>query len=83
MLQAKKNRAHYTLAAIAGILSQLCVIIINPWWLMVWAWWIPLSFCIIFFDKKPWWSKVEYVIEGKGMILVELTAMVALYGAVI
>lgn len=84
LVAGEKNRAHYTLAAIAGILSQLCVIIINPWWLLVWgAWWIPLSFCIIFFDKKPWWSKIEDVIEGKGMMLVELTAMATVYGCLL
>ena len=83
LVAGEKNRAHYALADIAGILSQLCVIIINPEWLKVWAWWIPLSFCIIFFDEKPWWWKIEDVIEGKGMMLVELTAALALYAALL
>ena len=83
LVAGEKNRAHYALAAIAGILSQLCVIIINPWWLMVWAWWIPLSFCIVFFDKKPWLSKIEDMIEGKGMMLVELTAMISTYACIL
>lgn len=80
----KRRRAiHYILAMTGGVLSQVCVLLINPWWLMVWVWWIPLSFCTIFFDDKPWWKQIEGVIEGKGMMLVELTAMVTLYGCML
>ena len=81
--ESRRERWHMRLSVLAGVISQVCVLRINPWWLMVWVWWIPLSFCTIFFDDKPWWKQIEGVIEGKGMMLVELTAMVTLYGCML
>lgn len=64
LVKDEKNTVHYALAIAAGVLSQVCVLLINPWWLLAW----PLYVAAVSFPV-PW--KYEKIISGKGVFLIE------------
>lgn len=63
------RRWHYILAIAGGILSQVCVAVVSPWWLLAWFMYIPLT-------AGLWrWA------DGKSVFFMEVLAMTAVYGA--
>jgi len=51
LIPTESNKAHNILGVTAGILSQLCVLLINPQWLWLWAVWA-VVFVIKTLDKS-------------------------------
>lgn len=49
LVRKDKNTAHYALSITAGVLSQVCVALTCPWWLMAWMGYFPL--CRLGVDK--------------------------------
>ena len=64
-------------AIAAGILSQICVAFISPWWLIAW----PLYVAVISFPVFPW--TVEKRISGKGVFLIECVCWLTLTACLI
>lgn len=40
LVESYTVKAHYVAAVLVGILSQVCVAIISPWWLVMWPLWL-------------------------------------------
>lgn len=71
------NRGHYAFAIAAGIFSQLCVLILCPWWLMVWLGYVPL-----FIDSYIAPLYVTRWYDNKGVTVAEALCWVSLIGGV-
>ena len=72
---------HNILGITAGILSQVCVVFLCPWWLLLWS----VMFVLIvgsmaaFNDKE----EVPKILAGKGVFLSEVICWVTLNGAIL
>ncbi len=77
LIKNEKNTAHYVFAIIAGILTQVCVTIISPWWLAAW----PIYVSMVYLPNYPW--NIEKHIAGKGVFLIECVCWLTLTGCLI
>lgn len=77
LIAGKANFTHYLLAIFGGVLSQICVILINYRALLVWL----LFFLLInvAVTERPWAEKIHKSIEGKGTLVVEAFCALAVY----
>jgi hypothetical protein len=67
---------HNVLGILGGILSQVCVFIISPWWLLVWIIFpLLLINCIV--------SSNYTIIKGYGVFISEILCAISLYGALL
>lgn len=72
LLPGYHNKAHYICGIAAGIMSQVCVALICPWWLLAWCALVILPFC----DRK-WYvpGLPMWMIRSKVFILEALCAI--------
>lgn len=70
---------HYNLGIFGGVMSQVCVALISPWWLMIWGIWAVLAVLSTFEQEVKWIAKVNDATAGKGVFLLEVTAMLPVY----
>jgi hypothetical protein len=69
LVMKEKRTSHYVLAIVGAILSQVCVALVSPWWLLTWFAYVPLTASI-------WqWT------TGKGVLFAEMIAMVCVWGS--
>lgn len=61
LVRGQRNTGHYVCALIAAVLSQLCVMFICPYFLLLWGVFIILYLCAPFCD----------VLDGKGVFILE------------
>lgn len=73
------QRAHYIFAISAGIISQICVLIVNPWWLLLWL----LIIIIPFVDRMWWHPSVPVWMWKKGTFVAEGICYITLTGALL
>lgn len=66
-------KSHNIGAILGGVFSQLCVLIINPCWLLLWFIVVVLGFN----------NKMPKFLEGKGILLYELVSILALVLAIL
>lgn len=66
------NTAHNILAIAAGIGSQLCVMLICSWWLLLWFVLVPLIA-----------SSTMRIFEGKGIFILEVLCYITLIAAIL
>ena len=73
-------RWHWITGTSGCILSQLCVLMISPWWLLSWLLMLLISMCCIagYNDTDD-----ECVFQGKGVLLAECICYLALMGAMV
>lgn len=73
-------RWHWITGVSGCILSQLCVLMICPWWLLMWLLMVFVALCCIagYNDTDD-----ECVFQGKGVFLAECICYVSLMGAMI
>lgn len=81
LIAGKANLPHYLLAILGGILSQICVILINPLALHVWL--LFLVLIDLSLTDKEWSRKLRKPIEGKGTLIVEAFCALAVYAALL
>ena len=74
---------HYNFAWIGGLLSQMCVCFIAPCWLMLWGLWAVMAVLSTTEQEVKWIAKVNDATAGKGVFLLEVTAMLPVYSAVL
>ena len=78
--QENKKR-HYSFAIASGILSQFCVLILNPWWLLPW---LPmLALVMLSFAAHNGTGGISKVCNGKGVFIAEVTCVLSLYAALL
>lgn len=72
---------HDVFGVSAGVLSQVCVAVLCPWWLLVWLLWLPLlaGAMAAMNDAKD----TPRLLEGYGVLAAEVTCAVTLYGCLI
>ena len=72
---------HYICGIAAGVLSQACVVLLCPWWLLCWFIFIPLmaGSMAAFNDSE----EMPTICDGKGVLVAECICAISLYGALI
>ena len=70
------RKAHYVLGVLAGIMSQVCVAIVSPWWLVTWMLYVALILLSSYTQYK--WLDYTY---GKGVFIIEMTCYLTQTGA--
>jgi len=72
---------HDVCGVAAGVLSQVCVACLCPWWLLTWLVWLPLlaGAMAALNDAK----ESPCLLGGHGVFAAELTCAVTLYGCLI
>lgn len=71
------NRWHNGLGVAVGVLSQLCVLIVSPWWLMVWLLMAAVAIGLIAFPHQCRWT------DGKGVMIAEMVCTVTVCGSLL
>lgn len=79
IIYKEHKKAHDILGVLAGILSQVCVFIISPWWLLVWFFWPFLMGSTI---VQPEGGDMRELFKGKGVFVAEVICMITLAGAI-
>lgn len=81
LFELESKKEHYFFAAIGGLLSQVCVAMISPWWLFTW-----LAFAALLEVIARDYSKKDYRehwYDHIGCFLCEVICYVALVGAMV
>lgn len=75
------HRLHNICGVAAGVLSQICVMILCPWWLLCWFIYVPLiaDSMAAFNDSE----EMPVVCDGKGVLVSECICAVSLYGSLL
>lgn len=73
------KKMHFFFAYTAGILSQLCVVMICPWWLGVW---MVFAFLMGSIYVQPW-GDIAKIVEHKGAFIAEMCCAASLWGCLI
>lgn len=68
LVYKEQNLWHNIFGIAAGVISQVCVAIINPWWLMVWV--LMLS-ALWMKSKAVFISEVVCAVGGYGCLMVQ------------
>ena len=71
---------HDALGIAGGILSQVCVAIISPWWLSVWVLWPFLMGSTVI---QPVDGDMRKLFKGKGVFVAEVICLLTAAGALI
>lgn len=77
LIEKDKNTIHNVLGITGGILSQICVLIICPWWLILWP---IILFAYYKLHNKDFYKKY---IEGKEVFVSEVICYLTLVGSLI
>lgn len=81
LFELESKKEHYFFAVLGGLLSQVCVALISPWWLFTWVLFVALLGVIARdYYKKDY--RVHWY-DHIGCFLSEVICYVALVGAVI
>ena len=72
---------HHVCGIASGVLSQICVACLCPWWLCTWLVFLPLvSGSMAAYDSE---EVSPAVCDGKGVLVAECVCAVSLYGCMI
>lgn len=82
LVKKEKNKAHCVFAICGGVLTQICVAMICPWWLLIWLPMV-LLVCCFYFGAFNVDNKFFSFIEGKGILLAELACTISLVGSLV
>lgn len=81
LVRSEPNRPHYVLSVVAGVTSQMCVLLICPWWLFVWA--VMVSLCGWCLASQHGYCKMVHCLSGKGIFVIEVLCWLSLMGALV
>ena len=81
LFERTDRKWHYVLAIAGGILSQVCVALICPWWLLLW-------FVMVYLVGRSFAANndaenIPEVLNGKGVFVAEVICMATVYGAIL
>lgn len=66
---------HYVLGFLAGVFSQVCVVYICPWWLLLWLVMVAMAVYAYVVTEYPAW------LRGKGIFVAECICYMSVVGA--
>ena len=82
LLDVSNRFWHYALAIVAGVVSQVCVVTVSPWWMLAW-----LLFAAIYArDALPSQNGRNYPsrwYDGKGVLLAEMISATTVFGSLL
>lgn len=81
LVKKTKNIVHYILGILAGIFSQLCVLILCYKMLLIWLLIIGIGIIIIF--NKSQLDKIYNYIENKRVFILEIISAITLYSSIL
>ena len=70
----KNRKAHNIFGNVLGVLSQVCVLILSPWWLVLWV-----GMLVVMILSLS--GRIPKVFVGNGLFVIEVLCMITLYGA--
>lgn len=79
VVKNKKNTAHNILGVSAGILSQVCVLVICPWWLLGWL--VMVALLLGSFAAYNDAERTPSIYDGKGVFVSEAICWLSLMGS--
>lgn len=79
LFQTETRGGHYFLAMASGILSQLCVLLIDADWLFAWALFVFLMGSVYIQPE----GRLGKAMKGKGVFLAEAVCFISLVGALL
>ena len=74
LIQLETRKWHYIFAIGAGVLGQMCVAVLSPWWLLLWFTMIGVLCVMLEWPE----SRVTKVLQGKGVFIAECICYVTL-----
>lgn len=80
IIYKEHKKAHDILGVSAGILSQICVFIISPWWMLAWFLWPFLMGSTI---VQPEGGDMRELFKEKGVFVAEMICMITLAGTIL
>lgn len=72
---------HNICGVAAGLLSQVCVACLCPWWLTVWLIWIPLIAGTMGAYNDA--EEMPQILDGYGVLAAEMMCAISLYGSLL
>lgn len=72
---------HNICGVAAGVLSQICVMVLCPWWMLVWLIWIPLIAGTMGAYNDA--EEMPQVLDWYGVLAAEVMCAVSLYGSLL
>ena len=78
LIRKELQGVHNMLAIMAGLLSQICVILICPWWMLAWTGMIAICGYVLLCAGEE-----ECAIDGRGLLLAEGFCALTTYGCLI
>ena len=76
LVPGEHNTAHYALGIASGVLSQLCVVHISPWWLCIWS-----VMVVLIVDSVTYGLHKERWYERPIVLIIELLCSLVLFCA--
>lgn len=73
LFDTEHRNLHNIFGISAGVLSQVCVLIIRPWWLLAW----------IVFPVTTYYGRDKEWLNGKEVFISECLSMTAMYGSLL
>ena len=74
LVKHEGNRAHNVLGVSAGIFSQICVLILNHCWLMMWFGFVASVFAVVYWKEKS----LNIALADYGVFLAETSCWLTL-----
>jgi hypothetical protein len=74
LIQLETRKWHYIFAIGAGVLGQMCVAVLSPWWLLLWFGMIGVLCVMLEWPE----SRAAKVLRGKGVFIAECICYVTL-----
>lgn len=81
MFRDESRHWHKVCAVAAGVLSQVCVACLCPWWLLIWAVWLPLLAGAVAALNDA--EEMPCLMAGHSVFVAECTCAVSLYGCLL
>lgn len=79
LVKADTKKWHYVFAIAAGVLSQVCVVMLDAMWLGVWMVFVFL-FLSSYVQPEGWLGKA---MKGKGVFLAQMACFISLIGSLL
>ena len=81
MFRDESRHWHKVCAVAAGVLSQVCVACLCPWWLLIWAVWLPLLAGAMAALNDA--EEMPCLMAGHSVFVAECTCAISLYGCLL
>lgn len=81
IINSETRTMHNVCGVAAGLLSQVCVACLCPWWLLIWAIWLPLLAGAMAALNDA--EEMPCLLDGYSVLVAECTCAVSLFGSLL